>query len=70
MGDSRWVRVVVCVEDFDKIKKNDVTLMRDNIILKVIIAPTLNQFCFRVKAIHLQDTTKLPITENQISVIP
>ena len=57
MGDSRWVRVVVCVEDFDKIKKNDVTLMRDNIILKVIIAPTLNQFCFRVKAIHLQDTT-------------
>ena len=44
------------VEDFDKIRKNDVTLRRDNTIFKVIIAPTLNEFYFRVKAIHLQDT--------------
>ena len=40
-------------EDFDKIRKNNVTLRRDNTIFKVIIAPTLNEFCFRVKAIHL-----------------
>ena len=50
------------VEDFNKIKKNDVTLRHDNTIFKVIIAPTLNEFCFRVKVIHLQDTTKSLIT--------
>ena len=40
------------VEDFDKIRKNDVTLRRDNTIFKVIITLTLNEFCFWVKAIH------------------
>jgi hypothetical protein len=56
------------VEDFEKKKKrkNDVTLRRDyTIFIKVIIAPTLNEFCFRVKAIHFQDTTKSPITESK-----
>ncbi len=53
------------VEDFEKIRKNDVTLRRDNTIFKVIIAPTLNEFCFRVKTIHLQDTTKSLITESK-----
>ena len=52
-------------EDFEKIGKNDVTLRRDNTIFKVIIASILNEFCFRVKAIYLQDTTKSPITENK-----
>ena len=33
------------VEDFDKIRKNDVTLRRDNIIFKMIIALILNEFC-------------------------
>jgi hypothetical protein len=32
------------VEDFDKIRKNDVTLRSDNTIFEVIIAPTLNEF--------------------------
>ena len=39
-------RAVESVEDFDKIRKNDVILRRDNTIFKVIIAPTLNEFCF------------------------
>ena len=54
-----------CVEDFDKIRKNDVTLRRNNTIFKVIIALTLNEFYFLIKAIHLQDTTKSPITESK-----
>jgi hypothetical protein len=58
-------RAVESVEDFDKIRKNDLILRRDNTIFKVIIAPTLNEFCFQVKAIHLQDTTKSPITESK-----
>ena len=53
------------VEDFDKIRKNNVTLTRDNTIFKVIIVPTLNEFCSWVKAIHLQDTTKSLITESK-----
>ena len=53
------------VEDFNKIKKNDVTLRHDNTIFKVIIAPILNEFCFQVKAIHLQDTTKSSITKSK-----
>ena len=36
-----------------------------NTIFKVIIALILKKFCFRVKAIHLQDITKSPITESK-----
>jgi hypothetical protein len=46
-------------------QKINTTLRRDNTIFKVIIALTLKKFCFWVKAIHLQDTTKLPITESK-----
>jgi hypothetical protein len=46
-------------------QKINVTLRRVITFFKVIIALTLKEFCFRVKAIHLQDTTKSPITENK-----
>ena len=46
-------------------QKINATLKRDNTIFKVIIAPTLKKFCFKVKAIHLQDTTKSPITKSK-----
>ena len=55
---------VLCWE-FGKIRKNDAILRRDNTIFKVIIALTLNEFYSRVKAIHLQDTIKSPITESK-----
>ena len=48
-----WTKqFVVDVGEIAKIRKNDVTLRRDNTIFKVIIASTLNEFCFRVKVIH------------------
>jgi hypothetical protein len=53
------------VEEIDMIRINTATLRRDITFFKVIIAPTLKEFCYRVKAIHLQDTTKSPITENK-----
>ena len=46
-------------------QKINVTLRHVIIFLKVIIAPTLKEFCFQVKAIHLQDTMKSSTTENK-----
>ena len=60
-----YILLLLFVGEFGKIRKNDVTLRRDNTIFKVIIAPTLKEFCFRVKEIHLQNTTKSPITESK-----
>ena len=57
------------VEDFDKIRKNDVTLRRDNTIFKVIIALTLNEFCFRVKNNSPPRYNKVTNYRKQISVI-
>jgi hypothetical protein len=47
------------------IRRNTVTLRRDITFFNVIIAPTLKDFYYRVKAIHLHDITRLPITENK-----
>ncbi len=51
------------VEEFDMIRKNNATLRRDITFFKVILALTLKEFCYKVKAIHLQDIKKSPITE-------
>ena len=58
------------VEDFEKIRKNDVTLRRDNTIFKVIIASTLKEFCFRVKSNSPLGYNKITNYRKQISVIP
>ncbi len=60
-----WTKLAYIVEDFDKMRRNDVILRRDNNIFKVIMTLTLNEFCFRIKTIHFQDTTKSPITKSK-----
>ena len=62
-----WLKLL---KKFDMIRKNNATLRRDITFFKMIIAPTLKEFCYKVKAIHFQDTTKSPITKKQISLIP
>ena len=46
-------------------QKNNATLRRVITFFKVIITLTLKEFCFRVKTIHHQDTTKSTITKTK-----
>jgi hypothetical protein len=60
----------VHVREFVKIKKINATLKRDNTIFKVIITPTLKEFCFRVKGNSPPGYNKVTNYRKQISVIP
>jgi hypothetical protein len=55
-----------------KIRKRseNATLRRDNTIFKVIIAPTLKEFCFRIKSNSPPGYNKVTNYRKQISVIP
>ena len=57
---------VVDFGEFLVIRNINATLRHDIITnFKVIIASTLEEFFFQVKAIHFHDTTKSPITESK-----
>jgi hypothetical protein len=58
------------VGEFVKIRKINATLRLDNTIFKVIIAPTLKEFCFRVKNNSPPGYNRVTDYRKQISVIP
>ena len=58
------------VGEFVNIRKINAILKRDNIIFKVIIVPTLKEFCFRVKDNLPLGNNKVTNYKKQILVIP